>query len=206
MQRTFIALLLFLFTLPVWAQAPIPGTFNRTQPHPNTDLYAVPVITTPQISFGSGLTPPVVVTGQTTLVSSPRVEYEPSVISNQENENEEQPAVAYSARLKPMRLAPFDFVVAPTDGVALGESSEEAPSLAEQAAALRKGPPPTQRNFTNDDINRMNQSSGGNFAMPAGNAPQQEQPQAQPTNPKPPKDQSQDKPRSPFAPQVSAEE
>lgn len=204
MQRTFLALLLFALTLPAWAQAPIPGTFNRTQPRPNTDLYAGPVITTPQISFGSGLTPPVVVTGQTTLVSSPHVEYEPSMISNQENE--EQPTMqAYSGRLKAMRLAPFDFVVAPTDGVALGES-EEGPSLAEQAAALRKGPPPTQRSFTNDDINRMNQSSSGNFAMPAGNPAQEQQPQAQPTNPKPPKDQSQEKPRSPFAPQVSAEE
>jgi hypothetical protein len=201
MQRTLTALLLFLFTMPAWAQAPIPGTFNRTQPLSNRDLYSIPLITTPQISFGSALTPPVIVTGQTMVVSSPHVEYNPSLLSNAE----EMAEPTYEARqgLNRVPVSPFEYVVAPNSGVAPGEMASEGESLGEAAAALRKGPPPTQHSFSNEDINRMNESSTGNFAMPAGK-PQQQQ-QTPPANQAPQKNQS-EQPHSPFAPQLSAEE
>jgi hypothetical protein len=213
MRRTLTALLLLLLTAPAWSQVTVPGTFNRPQPLRDTDLYMVPTLTTPQASLGSGLSAPVLITGQTMVVSSPQVAYGQATAEEAENApgglpaevalNEPPPGTAIRGRT--MQVARFDYVIAPTAGFSPGEPGEEA-SLGEMAAAMRKGPPPTQRSFTNDDILRMNQSSSGNFAMPAGKTPQA-QPSPPPTPaPNPPKNQSQEKPHSPFSPPLSAEQ
>ncbi|MDT8068064.1 MAG: hypothetical protein ROO76_07840 [Terriglobia bacterium] len=201
MQRTLTALLLFLFTLPAWAQS-IPGTFNRMPPRRDVDLYSVPVITTPQISFGSGLTPPVISLGQEQVVSTPTGTYPPSLLLQQGESYEEnqQPNSWPYARLRPVRMARFDFVVAPTEGV--GPARSETESLGEAADSMRKGPPPTQHTYTNQDIDRLN-NSNQNFSTPS--AKPQEQPAQPPSNVQPQKQQLQENQRSPFAPQLTAD-
>lgn len=143
MQRTLTALLLFLFTLPAWSQS-IPGTFTRTQPRRDIDLYSIPLITTPQISFGSALTPPVLSIGQEVVVSTPTGTYDPSLLTQQSDTASEDSETAYwpQRRMRPVRMARFDYVVAPTEGVNPGESGGE--SLGATADSMRKGPPPTQ--------------------------------------------------------------
>jgi len=201
MQRTLTALLLFLFTVPAWAQN-IPGTFTRMQSRQDVDLYSIPLITTPQISFGSALTPPVLSIGQEIVVSTPTGTYDPSLLTQEQepeatSENSE-PAYWPQRRMRPARMARFDYVVAPTDGVNPGESEGE--SLGAAADSMRKGPPPTQHTYTNQDIDRLNQSAPGNFTSPAA------KPQQQPVQPnvQPQKEQLQPNQHSPFATQLTA--
>lgn len=200
MQRTLTALLLFLFTLPAWSQS-IPGTFNRMPPRRDVDLYSVPVITTPQISFGSGLTPPVVSLGQELVVSTPTGTYPPSLVLQQGESNEEnrEPGRWPRAHLRPEHIR-FDYVVAPTEGVNPAQSETE--SLGEAADSMRKGPPPTQHTYTNQDIDRLN-NSNQNFSTPS--AKPQEQPAQPPSNVQPQKQQLQQNQRTPFAPQLTAD-
>ncbi len=204
MQRTLTALLLFLFTVPAWAQAPIPGTFTRTQSRRDIDLYSIPLITTPQISFGSGLTPPVLSIGQEIVVSTPTGSYDPSLLTTQVSETtaeESEPAYWPQRRMRPARMAHFDYVVAPTDGVNPGES--ESQSLGAAADSMRKGPPPTKHTYTNQDIDRLNQSAPGNFTTPT-DKPQQE-PGQPPSNVQPQRQQLQPNQQSPFATQLTAD-
>ena len=199
MQRSALALLLLLITAPVWAQSTIPGTF-RTLPPQTTPDYFTPILTPPEVSFGSAISGPVIVNRQAFAYSSPQtVSLEPSIAAQSESMSVVEAAAnsrANSARLK--EDAKFDFIIAPNGGSVY---SGEDKSLGEMAAALRKGPPPARRNFSNDDINRMNGTSNGEFGMPAGSAP--------PSQPKAPQknDQTQSKPHSPFSPPpVSAEQ
>jgi hypothetical protein len=206
MQRTLTALLLFLFTLPAWAQAPIPGTFTRMQPRRDIDLYSVPVITTPQISFGSALTPPVVSLRQEIVVSTPTGAYDPSLLTRvpepEETSTSEESEQVYGPhqRVRPVRMARFDYVVAPEEGLNPGES--EAESLGTAADSMRKGPPPAQHTYTNQDIDRLNQSAPGSFTSPAAK-PQQEQTQP-PSNVQPQNEQVRPSQRSPFVTQLTA--
>ena len=202
MQRSAIALLLIFITAPVWAQNAIPGTF-RTLPPQTTPDYFTPVLTPPEVSFGSGVSGPVIVNRQAFAVTAPSyVSLEPSIAAQSEPVTVAEAAAnsrALSARVHDAER--FDFIVAPGTG-SLYSGDEQ--SLGEVAASIRKGPPPTQRNFTNDDISRMNGTSNGNFAMPANSAPKDDQ-QAAPKPPQQKKDQT--KVHSPFAPPaVSAEQ
>lgn len=205
MQRSSIALLLIFITTPVWAQNAIPGTFHTLPPQTTPD-YFTPILTPPEVSFGSAISGPVIVNRQSFAFSAPQtVSLEPSIAAQAEPVTVAEAAAysrANSARVRE-ESDRFDFIIAPGSGSLY---SGEDQSLGELAASIRKGPPPTQRNFTNDDISRMNGTSSGNYAMPAGSAPK-EQP---PTEPKPPqqkKDQTQNKPHSPFAPPaISAEQ
>ncbi len=207
MQRASILLLLILLTMPAWSQVAIPGTF-RTAPAQTTPDIFTPILTPPEVSFGSGLSGPVVINRQPVFVGVPQgapaepsmatgtAEPEMSVVQAAANSR------AISAQLHAER-APFDFIVAPNSD-SVGSGSGE--SLGEIAASLRKGPPPTQRNFNNDDISRMNSSSSGNYAMPAGKAPQTQQ-QTEPKPPQPQQNQiDQKRQRTPFTPQMTAEE
>ena len=204
MQRVWIVLLLIVIAAPIWAQTQIPGTF-RVLPPQTTQSYYSPLLTPPQVSFGSGVSGPVVINSQPyTVVAPSDVQVEPSVaaqtmtVAEAAANSRAQSALAREAEH-------FDFIVAPGSNLA---PSGEDQSLGELAASLRKGPPPTQRNFTNDDISRMNGTSNGNFAMPAG-APPAGQPQAQPAPPQqPPKNQTEmKKQHSPFSPPaISAEQ
>jgi hypothetical protein len=205
MQRSFTALLLIFVTSPVWAQSAIPGTF-RTLPPQTTPDYFAPILTPPEVSFGSGISGPVVVNRQPLTVVAPSyIPVDPSIVAQAETMTVADAAAnsrANSARMRePER---FDFVIAPGAGSLYSGDNQ---SLGEMAAALRKGPPPTKRNFNNDDISRMNGTSSGNYAMPANSAPQ-DQPQAQPNPPQPKKDQTElNKPHSPFSPPaISAEQ
>ena len=200
MQRTLTALLLFLFTLPAWAQS-IPGTFNRMQPRRDVDLYSIPQIITPQISFGSALNPPVLSIGQEVVVSTPTGTYDPSLLTEEpETTSEEsEPAHWPQRRMRPVRMARFDYVVAPTEGVNPGEGE----SLGAAADSMRKGPPPTHHTYTNQDIDRLNQSAPGNFTTPS--AKPQQQPAQPPSNVQPQRQQLQQNQRSPFATQLTAD-
>ncbi len=99
-----------------------------------------------------------------------------------------------------MRMARFDYVVAPTEGVSPGGSEGE--SLGAAADSMRKGPPPTQHTYTNQDIDRLNQSTPGNFTSPTAK-PQQE-PVQPPSNVQPQKQQLEQNQHSPFATQLTA--
>lgn len=202
MQRTLTALLLFLFTSPVWAQS-IPGTFTRVQPRRDIDLYSIPLITTPQISFGSALNPPVLSIGQEVVVSTPTGTYDPSLLTREPEATSEESEPAYwpPRRMRPVRMARFEYVVAPTEGPNPAQSEEE--SLGETADSMRKGPPPTKHTYTNQDIDRLNQSAPGNFTTPS--AKPQEQPAQPPSNVQPQKQQLQQNQRSPFATQLTAD-
>jgi hypothetical protein len=203
MQRSFIALLLIFITAPVWAQNAIPGTF-RTLPPQTTPDYFTPVLTPPEVSFGSGVSGPVIVNRQSYAVTVPQgVSIEPSIAAQSEPITVAEAAANSRALNAHMREADrFDFIIAPGSG-SLYSSDDQ--SLGELAASIRKGPAPTQHNFTNDDISRMNGTSNGNFAMPANSAPKDDQQ----TAPKPPhqkKDQTLNQ-HSPFAPPpISAEQ
>lgn len=205
MQRSFIALLLIFITAPVWAQNAIPGTF-RTLPPQTTPDYFAPVLTPPEVSFGSGLSGPVIVNRQSFAVTAPQgVSIEPSIAAQSEPMTVAEAAAnsrALSAHAREDER--FDFVVAPGSGSLY---SGDTQSLGELAASIRKGPPPTQRNFTNDDISHMNGASNGNFAMPAGSPPK-DQPQAQPKPQQQQKNQTEMKNQhSPFSPPaISAEQ
>jgi hypothetical protein len=209
MQRTLTTLLLFLFTLPAWAQS-IPGTFTRMQPHRDIDLYSIPLITTPQISFGSALTPPVLSIGQEIVVSTPTGTYDPSLLTQGQEESEtavpEDSEPAYwpnRPRMHHAKMARFDYVVAPTEGANPGQS--EAESLGTTADSIRKGPPPTQHTYTNQDIDRLNQSAPGNFTSPAAKPQQPAQPTPNiPPNVQPQKEELQQNQHSPFATQLTA--
>ncbi|HEX6880116.1 MAG TPA: hypothetical protein VF135_07115 [Terriglobales bacterium] len=207
MQRTSILLLLILLTMPAWAQVAIPGTFRTAPVQTTPDIYT-PVLTPPEVSFGSGLSGPVVINRQPVLVAVPQgAPAEPSMAAAAAEPELSVAQAAANSRAITAQLhndkAPFDFIVAP-NADSLGSNSGE--SLGEIAASLRKGPPPTQRNFNNDDISRMNSSSGGNYAMPAGKAPQT-QPQTEPKPPQPQQNQiDQKRQRTPFTPQMTAEE
>jgi hypothetical protein len=203
MQRSFIALLLIFITAPVWAQNSIPGTF-RTPPPQTTPDYFTPILTPPEVSFGSGLSGPVIINRQPLTVVAPAyIPVETSVVAQAETMTVAEAAAnsrALSAHARETER--FDFVIAPGSGSLY---SSEDQSLGELAASIRKGPPPTQRNFTNDDISRMNGTSNGNFAMPANSVPKDQQ-QAPPKPPQQKKDQTENQ-HSPFAaPPISAEQ
>jgi hypothetical protein len=204
MQRSAIALLLIFITAPVWAQNAIPGTF-RTLPPQTTPDYFTPVLTPPEVSFGSGVSGPVIVNRQAFAVTAPSyVSLEPSLAAQSEPVTVAEAAAnsrANSARVRD-EADRFDFIIAPGSGSLYSGDDQ---SLGELAASIRKGPPPTQRNFTNDDISRMNGTSNGNFAMPANSAPKEDQ-QTTPIPPQQKKDQTKNV-HSPFAPPaVSAEQ
>ena len=205
MQRSAFALLLIFITAPVWAQNAIPGTF-RTLPPQTTPDYFTPILTPPEVSFGSGVSGPVIVNRQPFAFTAPlTVSLEPSIAAQSEPITVAEAAAnsrANSARVRE-EAERFDFIIAPGTGSIYSGDDQ---SLGELAASIRKGPPPTQRNFTNDDISRMNGTSTGNFAMPANSAPSNDQ-QTAPKPPQQKKDQTQNKPHSPFAPpSVSAEQ
>jgi hypothetical protein len=206
MQRSFIALLLIFITAPVWAQNAIPGTF-RTLPPQTTPDYFTPILTPPEVSFGSGVSGPVIVNRQAFAVTVPQgVSIEPSIAGQVAGQSEPITVVEAAANSRAlsaqMHEARFDFIVAPGSGSLYSGDDQ---SLGELAASIRKGPPPTQRNFTNDDISRMNGTSNGSFAMPANSAPKDDQ-QTVPKPPQQKKDQTLNQ-HSPFAPPpISAEQ
>lgn len=181
MQRIAFSLLLALGAVTAWAQTPIPGTFNSA-PAQSTMIAAGPILTPPMVSFGSGLTPPIVVNSQAAYVAAPHAsEAEPSMVSTRNAAN--FPSFANSgAEMSGLGTAPsrprFDYVIAPNSGVYSGGEGVAAASgvgdvsLGQIAASMRKGPPPTQRTFTNEDIGRMNGVTNGNYTMPGASTPQ----------------------------------
>lgn len=183
MQRVVFSLLLALGTVTAWAQTPIPGTFNSA-PAQSAMIAAGPILTPPMVSFGNGLTPPVVVNSQAAYVAVPHAsEAEPSMVSTRTAASL-QGLGSNSAELSGTGTgsAPsnsrFDYVIAPNSGVYSGGEGVAASlgvgdtSLGQVAASLRKGPPPTQRTFTNEDIGRMNGVTNGNYTMPGASTSQ----------------------------------
>jgi hypothetical protein len=210
MKRVGATLLFLLGVSSAWAQVPIPGTFTSQTSQPGV-VVSGPILTPPLVSFGSGLTPPVVVNGQAAIVSAPEsTSAQPSMImDNQrppmpgyvstgrvlemsaETNAAEAPAVQASAQ----RAAYFDFVVAPSSGSSSGVSAMATgvgdTDLGQVAASLRKGPAPTQRSFTNEDIARLNGITNNNYPMPGASTeqpayPQQQQPHSETNAPLPP--------------------
>ncbi len=172
--------LLILLCSVGWAQSAVPGTFSA----PNTQssvVIAGPLLTPPSVSFGSGLTSQ----GQTIMMSTPQGS--PGYVSPV-NGYVPMPRPAVIAVAEPANAvvpgspSRFDFIVAPSGFGNLGEvngSGVGDTNLGQIAASLRKGPPPTQRTFTNEDISRMNGVSGNNYQMPGASTTQPQYPQQQ---------------------------
>lgn len=202
MQRYVILSVLLLGTL-AWGQSAMPGTF--TQPVQSTAVMAGPLLTPPVVSLGSGLTTPTIVTGQTMFVSAPQSNFAwPSASQQRTYAGYVTPANGYVPMAAPMGIsvigpaessltaraaqttgpARFDFIVAPRSTGIPGKihgSGVGDTNLGEFAAALRKGPPPTQRTFTNDDIARLNGVTNNNFQMPGVSTQQPSYLQQHPT-------------------------
>jgi hypothetical protein len=180
----------------------MPGTF--TQPVQSSAVLAGPLLTPPVVSLGSGLTPPTVINGQTTFLSAPLSNLASSSAFQQRTyAGYVTPTNGYVPMPTPMALpigslgektndsqaaqaskpVQFDFVVAPkSSGISGGlkDTGVGDTNLGELAATLRKGPPPTQRTFTNDDIARLNGVINNNFQMPAASTQQPSYPRQQP--------------------------
>lgn len=189
------AALLFLFGVSsAWAQGPIPGTFNVQAGQPGV-VVSGPLLTPPLVSFGSGLTPPVVINGQ--VASAPEssgafpsmitIGQRPGYVSTGSVFGIAAPtnvASAAATQTQSQQPAYFDFVVAPNSGASSGGSGMASgiggTDLGHVAASLRKGPPPTQRSFSNDDIARMNGVTNNNYQMPGASTEQPAYPQQQP--------------------------
>lgn len=203
MQRSTLTLLLLLLTATAWTQVPVPGTFTA-RPGSGTYVYGAPILTPPEASFGSGLTGPIVVNHVPIVVATPEnVPVEPSAIA--QSQDIATAAAEQGAGAAPPRRVAFDYIVAPSSGIYAGAASGVGDrSLGQVAESMRKGPPPTQRSFTNDDILRMNSVSNGGFPMPSGAAPQpQTQPPPQTQPQQPPHNRAGMQPRSPFSPPVN---
>lgn len=189
--------LVFLLCSFASAQSAVPGTFSAQGTQPSA-MAAGPLLTPPSVSYGSGLTPPTVVSGQTMLVSAPQSNMaEPSAVQQRVYAGYVTPVNGYvpmpTAGFMPVApagnvnaanvaRARFDYIVAPSGSSDFGEASGTRvgdTSLGQLAASLRKGPPPTQRTFTNDDIARMNGVSGNNYQMPGASTTQPQYPQQQ---------------------------
>lgn len=195
MHRIGTALLFLLMVTTAWAQSTVPGTFNSQAAQP-TAVVAGPILTPPIVSFGSGLSAPTVINGQTAIVAGVP---QPAV--------PESPAGGYVSGVNgfvpmpttpvvfgppagtittqaglPMRPVRFDFIVATSPVSVTGSDVADGgvgdPSLGRIAASLRKGPPPTQRHYTNDDIARINGAT--NNQMPGTSQPTYPQQQASP--------------------------
>lgn len=192
----------FLFLLGVssaWAQVPIPGTFTSQTSQPGV-IVSGPILTPPLVSFGSGLTPPVVVNGQAAIVSAPEsTSAQPSMIMD--NQRPPMPgyvstgrvlgmaaktnaAEAPAAQASAQSTAYFDFVVAPSSGSSSGLSAMASgvkdTDLGKVAASLRKGAAPAKRSFTNEDIARLNGVTNNDYPMPGASTDQPAYPQQQP--------------------------
>jgi hypothetical protein len=193
-------LLFLLMVSTAWAQATIPGTFN-TQAGQATAVVAGPILTPPIISFGSGLSAPTVINGQTAIVTGvPQgpagTISTPGYVTGM-NGFVPMPTtpvipVAYAGAVPtqpapPTQTARFDFIISirpvNSSGSEAADGAVGDRSLGQLAASMRKGPPPTQHQYTNDDIARINSS---NNKMPGGSTEQPPYPQQQPqTNPQP---------------------
>lgn len=201
MRRTGLLLVLIGAGGVAFGQA-LPGTFTAQAPQPVTvvagPMYSAPLLTTPIVSFGSGLTPPVIVNGETTIMGAPR----PSAAAASMYQQEAQGASGQAVSQNPAENQKFEYVIAPSGGTN-GEVSSGVGTtdLGEKAAAMRKGPPPTQRTFTNQDIERMHSSS--NYPMPNENAApanSNEPNNVAPANPTARPQQAPQEKRSPFTP------
>lgn len=201
MHRIGTALLFLLMVSTAWAQSTVPGTFNSQAAQP-TAVVAGPILTPPIVSFGSGLSAPTVINGQTAIVAGvpqPAIP-ETSAGGYVSGVNgfvpmpttpvvSVRPAGATTTQSGPlMQPVRFDFIVAASPvsltGSEIADGGVGDPSLGRIAASLRKGPPPTQRNYTNDDIARI--SGATNNQMPGASTTQPTYPQQQPqTNPQP---------------------
>lgn len=191
MQRFAIALLLLLAVSSMWAQTQIPGTFSAQPPQP-TAIVAGPILTPPEVSYGAGLFgSPAVVNGLAYVVTAPQPTYvEPSAIANTtrtlQNSGSNGTLGAGSLNTQTAAAGPgyFDYIVAPRSGGLAGVESVAGnvgdPSLGQVAASLRKGPPPTQHLFTNDDIARLKGVTNNNYQMPGASTDQPAYPQQQP--------------------------
>ena len=223
MQRVGSALLFLLFVSAAWAQSTtIPGTFN-TAPAQASAVVAGPLLTPPSISFGQGVNGPLVVNGQTAVITTaPNVNAAGYVAATEQNvvypgyvsgggyvampaavtvpvEN----AAPVTTAQQPTVPRHFDYIVAPTIDTATGMETPGGgvgdTSLGQIAATLRKGPPPTQRNFTNDDIARINGMTNNNYKMPAGTEQPQAPEQQQQQQAKPPRSSINNAPLPPGA-------
>jgi hypothetical protein len=195
MKRYWATLILLVAVSSAWGQAPLPGTFN-TQSVQSGLVVSGPILTPPLVSFGSGLTPPVVINGQAAIVSAPQsTSVFPSMVTNQSQSGYvstrsgigvpspigagETPATQMSAQ----GTENFDYVVAPSSGTSAGSvmtSGVGGTNLGEIAASMRKSPAPTQRSFTNEDIARLNGVTNNNYQMPGASTEQPAYPQQQP--------------------------
>ena len=220
MKRFWATLILLVAVGSAWGQAPLPGTFN-TQSGQAGLVVSGPILTPPLVSFGSGLTPPVVINGQAAIVSAPQsTSVFPSMVTNQSQSGYvstrsgigvpspigagETPAAQMSAQ----GTESFDYVVAPNSGTSAGSvmsSGVGGTNLGEIAASIRKSPAPTQRSFTNEDIARLNGVTNNNYQMPGASTEQPAYPQQQPHSeanaPMPPGAKP-----SPFSPKPLADE
>jgi hypothetical protein len=183
----------------VWGQSVMPGTF--TQPVQSGGVMTGPLLTPPVVSLGSGLTPPTVINGQTMFVSAPLSDLaSASAFQQRAYAGYITPVNGYVPMPRPAgvpfgmaaenstnmqtaqtkRPVAFDFIIAPRsnnmsveiNGAGVGETN-----LGKIAAALRKGPPPAQRTFTNEDIARLNEVTNNNFQMPGASTEQPSYPQ-----------------------------
>lgn len=221
MKRFGIAFLFVLGLSTAWAQTTIPGTFNVPAGQP-TVVVGGPILTPPLVSFGSGLTPPAVINGQVAIATTPQSTVAlPSLVTN----NSEPPLPGYISTGRSQgvatagnqaggnlaadssRQAYFDYVVAQRnrDTESAAACGVGDPNLGQIAAGMRKGPPPTQRTFTNADIARINGMNNSSYPMPAGSQPNPQQQQPQQTQPHSKGNGSQAKP-SPFSPRPVAEQ
>ena len=197
MRRTGLLLVLIGAGGMAFGQA-LPGTFTAQAPQPVTvvagPMYSAPLLTTPIVSFGSGLTPPVIVNGETTIMGAPRPSAASASMYGAQQEFQATSGQAVSQSTAENQK--FEYVIAPGgSNTGEGASGVGSTDLGEKAAAMRKGPPPTQRTFTNQDIERMH--SGSNYPMPNENVA--------PANPTAQPQQTQQEKRSPFTPPGGAQ-
>lgn len=207
-------MLFLLLVGSVRAQSAMPGTFT-TPPIQTSAVVIGPILTPPLVSFGSGLTPPVVVNGQAMVVSAPMSNLiSPSAVQQSTYAGYVNGSSGYVSMPTPLEVpvrnpvptasestkgtparhktAYFEYVVAPSvssfgieeTGTGVGDTN-----LGQMADNLRKGPPPTQRNFTNDDIARLNGVTNDNYQMPGAITEQPVYPRQQQSRPKQPQPQ-----------------
>jgi len=173
MRRLLVLLSVVGFSMAAFAQVTIPGTFSTLPAQPGTSLYA-PVLSTPTLSLGNGLTPGVVTNQPSYFISAPQnmplvsslvnapVEYEPPVAIAAQTENESNPNSNVASAPNGVRPM-FDFIVAGNGSASCGSDSG---SLAEVAAAARRTAVQPGHVYTNEDIARINQKYGSSKTTP----------------------------------------
>jgi hypothetical protein len=151
-----VALLILLTSAFCLAQAPIPGTFSTAPVDVNSGL----VLTTPMMSLGNGISPPVVTNQQSLVVGAP---VGGAVFST---------AVPGSAANGGRPPAPTGDLIHPEPSQMGFDASGDTRSLGEVAALYRnrESQQPAVRVYTNDDIRQLYDNAAAPPASPEGPA------------------------------------